>query len=209
MTANSSVNIFGLIRHAQTLWNQEKRIQGQSDSPLTEEGENQAIQWGRLLNAHQWDRILVSDTGRAQKTAALINATLQIPLVEDARLREQDWGEWTGKTLKQVKNEVPELLAEEAAAGWEFCPPGGEDRNRVWARSQKALQEAAKKWPGVKILVVTHEGVTKSLIYRLAGRKFLPTEDPLLCNNHLHWLICDRKELRIKEINALALSGSG
>lgn len=184
-------------------------MQGQSDSPLTGEGENQARKWGQQLKLLNLDRIIASNADRALKTASLINATLQVPLVEDARLKEQDWGEWTGKTLKQIKKEVPKLLAEKEAAGWEFCPPGGEDRDSVWTRSQKALQEAAKKWPGTKILVVTHEGVIKSLVYRLTARKFLPTEDPLLGKNHLHWLICAGKELRIKKINALALSGSG
>lgn len=209
MKDDSAINTFGLMRHAQTVWNQDKRIQGQSDSPLTEEGEDQARKWGPQLQLFNLDLIVSSNAGRALKTAALINATLQVPLIVDIRLREQDWGEWTGKTLKQIKKQVPELLFEQEAAGWGFCPPGGENRASVWARSLEALKEAAKKWPGTKILVITHEGVIKSLVYRLAKRKFFPNEDHLLCNHHLHWLLGNRKELRIKKINALALPDSG
>ena len=209
MKDDSAINIFGLIRHAQTVWNQEKRMQGQSDSPLTGEGEDQARKWGPQLQLFNLDLIVSSNAGRALRTAALINATLQVPLIVDIRLREQNWGEWTGKTLKQIKKQFPGLLFEQETAGWGFCPPGGENRDSVWTRSLEALKETAKKWPGTKILVITHEGIIKSLIYRLAKREFLPKEDHLLCNNHLHWLICNRKELGIKKINALALSGSG
>ena len=60
---------FGLIRHAQTVWNREKKIQGHSDSPLTADGENQAGRWGMILQQYSWDRILASDTGRALETA--------------------------------------------------------------------------------------------------------------------------------------------
>ncbi len=208
MNATSSENIFGLIRHAQTIGNVEKRIQGQNDTPLTAKGVNQAKRWGRQLKLFNWDRIIVSNADRALRTAALINATLNIPLGEDAQLSEQDWGEWTGKTLAQIKKEVPQIWGEQENAGWEFCPPGGENRNSVWERSHKALKEAVGKWPGRKILVITHEGVIKSLIYRLSGRKFLPSESPLLFKNHLHLLIYDKKGLRVKHINTLALSGS-
>ena len=200
--------MFGLIRHAQTIGNVEKRIQGQNDSPLTAKGVSQAKQWGHQLKLFNWDRIIVSNAGRALSTAALINATLNIPLGEDAQLSEQDWGDWTGKTMAQIKKKVPRFWAEQENAGWEFCPPGGEIRSSVWERSHKALKEAVGKWPGAKILVVTHEGVIKSLVYRLSGRQFLPTEDPLLRKNHLHWLICPRNKLRIKDVNALALSSA-
>ena len=133
---------FGLIRHAQTVWNLEKKIQGCSDSPLTPEGELQASHWGKILAQFSWNRILVSDTGRALATAEIIKAYLKIPLTADPRLREQDWGVWVGKTVAQVKAEQALELAEQISAGWDFCPPGGEDRKSVLARSQGALQEA-------------------------------------------------------------------
>lgn len=205
MADTHPINIFGLIRHAQTVWNLEKRIQGRNDTPLTAEGESLAREWGRRLEAYPWDRMIVSNTGRALKTAELINISLRIPMIEDARLQEQDWGEWTGKTVARLMRDAPYHLSKQVSAGWRFCPPGGEERNKVWERSQNALQKAAEKWPGKRILVVTHEGVIKCLVYRLSGRRFLPTEPPLLSQSHLHLLIYDSEGLRIKKINAFSL----
>jgi len=196
---------FALLRHAETEWNQNRRIQGQNNSPLTSEGENQAKQWGQLLKPYRWNRIIASDAARALETTALVNIALKVPVIRDSRLREQDWGQWTGKTVAQLKEEAPQFLADMEAAGWQFCPPAGEDRDAVWKRSQGALKDAHEKWRGEKILLITHEGVIKCLIYRLCGRKFLPTEPPILVSNHLHWLAHDREGLRIEEINALEL----
>ena len=170
---------FGLIRHAQTVWNREKKIQGCSDSPLTAEGKLQASRWGKILDQFSWNRLLASDTGRALATAEIINAYLKLPMAIDSRLKEQDWGQWMEKTFPQIKAEAPQVLDEQIHAGWDFCPPGGEDRKSVLTRSQRALQEASDRWPGENILVVTHEGVIKSLVYHLCSRKFLPSEPPV------------------------------
>lgn len=199
------ISRFGLIRHAQTVWNREKKIQGQSDSPLTADGARQASSWGRRLLQFPWDRILASDTGRALTTAERINAFLKIPLETDPRLREQDWGQWVSKTIPQIQTEASQVLEEQINAGWNFCPPGGESRESVLKRSQEALIEAADRFPGDNLLVVTHEGVVKGLIYHLCGRKFLPTEPRLLQSARLHWLVFDRGGLQIEKVNALKL----
>ena len=148
MTETKDITRFGLIRHAQTQWNLEKRIQGHSDSPLTAEGITQTARWGRELRQFSWSRILASDTGRAMETAKRINVFLKIPLASDSRLREQDWGRWAGKTISQINTETSGAMAEQVNAGWDFCPPGGEDRKSVLKRSQRALMEAAAGWPG-------------------------------------------------------------
>ena len=205
MNTLSKATRFGLIRHAQTIWNREKRIQGHHDAPLTPQGNRQARNWGLQLMKMNWDQILSSDMGRALKTAERINATLKLPISADPKLREQDWGLWTGKTKIELEREAPGDLAKAMSMGWEFCPPAGENRRQVWSRSLKALKFGAINRPGKTILVVTHEGVIRSLIYRLSGRKFLPTETPLIRTYHLHWLILDSTGLQIEEINALAL----
>lgn len=207
MSTNSLITRFGVLRHAKTEWNQEKRIQGQSNSPLTPEGKQQAREWGMLLKTFSWNRILVSDIGRAFETAVLVNGYLQVPIIKDSRLQEQDWGEWTGKTLSMIKKDLPGLLEEKERAGWSFRPPGGEDRHTVWERSRKALKEAAEKWPGDQILVITHEGVIKCLIYKFMGRQFMPTEPPILNSWHLHRIRYDNQRFQVEKINALAISG--
>jgi probable phosphoglycerate mutase len=202
MTKPYPVTHFGLLRHAMTEWNSERRIQGRTDTPLSPEGERQAGDWGERLKKYQWNRILVSDARRAVETAARINAVLEIPMDHDSRLREQDWGEWTGKTLSRIKRESPLLLAEQERAGWNFCPPGGEDRLSVLDRSLKAIAGACEKWGGERILVIAHEGVIKCLLYSLQGRRFLPEEPRLIRPRTLHWLVHDEQGLRIGNMNA-------
>ncbi|MFP4350227.1 MAG: histidine phosphatase family protein [Desulfococcaceae bacterium] len=196
---------FGLIRHAQTLWNRAGRIQGRADSPLTSQGEMQARQWAAFLRGLHWDRILASDLGRAFRTAELINRSLDLPLTTDSRLREKDWGDWSGKTFVQVREESPKLWEDMQGAGWSFRPPGGEARWEVRNRSRAALKDAYQEWPGCRILVVIHEGVIKCLVYGLLDREFLPTEPPVLKPLHLHYLIHDEGGLAVEKINARSL----
>ena len=196
---------FGLIRHLPTVWNLEKRIQGQKDSRLAPESEGVGKKWGETLSSQPWDRILSSDLGRALRTAELINTVLDVPLIPTPLLREVDWGEWTGRSIKQIKAENPGLLPEMEKAGWAFRPPGGEDRVEVWERAHRALADAAAKWPNQTVLVVTHEGVIKCLVYRLSKRRFLPNEPPLLTPGYLHRLEYDHDGLQLEEINAMAL----
>ena len=203
--ANNKITRFGLVRHAETIWNREKRIQGQSDSPLTDKGKKDADDWGRQLSQIPWNGILMSDSGRAAETAGRINNHLQAPIESDPRLREQDWGRWTGRVITQIETELASRLQEKEMRGWKFCPPGGEDRLSVWNRSHSALTEAAHRWRAGTILTVTHEGVIKSLIYHLSGRHFLPDEPALLKPYHLHWLNFSNNSLRIEKINALPL----
>ena len=75
----------------------------------------------------------------------------------------------------------------------------------MWQRSHNALVTAARKWPGRTILVVTHEGVIKNLIYRLCNRIYAPGESSLIQSRHLHWLVIHRNGLQVHEINALKL----
>ena len=197
--------IFGLMRHAETQWNREKRIQGHQDAPLTAEGCASAGRWGRQVQAHKWDRLLCSDLGRAKETAALMNARLKLPLQSEADLREQHWGEWTGRNIKQLQEQEADRLESLEAQGWDFRPPGGESRRDVLMRSIKALENAAEKWPGQRILVVCHEGVIKCLLYHLGGRKFLPQEGRMLMNRHLHLISEKGGRFELDQINALDL----
>jgi broad specificity phosphatase PhoE len=115
---------FGLIRHAKTQWNLEKRIQGKNDPGLCPEGIEQVEKWGKILkNAETWDRIVVSGLRRTWETAEIINKDLNLPIEKDPRLNEQDWGAWNGKTYQDLMLEQPKELERQMASGWRFCPP--------------------------------------------------------------------------------------
>ena len=205
MPSVATITRFGLMRHAETFWNREKRIQGQSDSALTTKGKKDADSWGRQLSRYAWNRILISDTGRAVETAGRINHHLNAPVERDPRLREQDWGRWTGCRMAEVEKEASEKMPGWQTLGWKFCPPDGEDRISILERSKTALREAAGKWPGDCILVVTHEGVIKSLVYHFCGRRFVPEEPALIKPMYLHWLVHDKDGLRLEKVNAVRL----
>ena len=205
MPEKTSSTRFGLIRHAETLWNQESRIQGHQDSPLTDRGKKDADGWGRRLSRIPWDRIIGSDLGRAVETAEIINHHLKVPFETDHRLREQNWGEWTAESVAKITTEELPKLAEAKRSGWQFCPPAGEDRLCVWKRSHSALMDSAMRRSGETILIVTHEGVIKSLVYRLSNHTFSPGEPALLEPRRLHWLVASRSQLQIQQLNALEL----
>jgi probable phosphoglycerate mutase len=205
MDSRSNKTRFGLLRHAETQWNREKRIQGQQDSPLTAEGETAARRWAQRLGTEPWDRILSSDTGRALATAEAINRGLRLPAAADAALREQNWGQWTARTISDLQGRSAVQAARQQQAGWDFRPPGGESRREVLARGLRALRVAARRWPGERVLVVTHEGVIKCLVYHLTGRRFMPGEPDLVRAGHLHRLASDGTAVELEQVNAIAL----
>ena len=205
---SSTTTHFGIMRHAETFWNREKRIQGHLDSPLTPEGEKKAAGWGRQLKSEGWDRVVASDLGRARATAHLVNRVLGLSLHLDSMLREQDWGAWSGRRVEELLHDIPDLAARYANAGWNFQPPAGETRASVRRRAFAALCRAAERWPGDKILVVTHAGTIRCLINGLTGRRFLPSEPPILWSGYLHCLLHEGEALRVERLNAVALDAA-
>jgi probable phosphoglycerate mutase len=193
---------FGVMRHAETFWNREKRIQGQKDTRLTPEGEAAADTWGNRIAGYAWTQIVSSDLIRARETARRINETLHLPLSADRRLREQHWGEWEGLTWTDIQKRFPKILAEQIAAGWGFRPPGGESREAVYRRVSDFLAEQHRRDSGGSVLVVTHGGVIRCLVYRLLNRKFLPDEPPVLGARQLHLLSVDKTQLSLDQLNA-------
>lgn len=189
---------FALVRHAATYWNQEKRIQGHWDSELSPEGVAEAGRQAETLAGMGFSRILLSDLARARTTAGIFNVRLKLPMTMDKGLREQKFGDWTGKRVEDLKGRG---LEEQVALGWDFRPPGGESRDEVQGRAERTLIEAARHWPGKKILAVTHEGVIKALVYRLLGRAYLPDEPKVLKPGRLHWVRVQEGRLALGDIN--------
>ncbi len=179
---------FGLLRHGRTVWNEEKRIQGSGDSPLTEHGVAGCREWARFLATFpiSWHRLLVSPLQRTIDTAEIINERLGLPLHLADGIREMDWGEWEGLTLAEIKAASHRDLAERVRGGWDFRPPGGESRREVLQRAVISLQEQERHWPGENLLVITHLGVIKSLLYHLEQRQFLPEEPKILYKDRFH-----------------------
>ena len=201
MTTMAAETIFGIMRHATTVWNQEKRIQGQARTVLSSDGIDEAVAWARALRYYGWTRLVCSDLTRARHTADIVNESLRLPLEEDARLREQDWGDWVGRSIREIRRDEGVDLRAMENLGWDFRPPDGESRREVLTRALAALRDAAERHPGERVLVITHLGVIKCVVYRLMGRDFLPAEPDPLGKRALHRLSCRDGRLAIMNIN--------
>ncbi len=201
-TPEKQQTVLALLRHGKTMWNEEGRIQGRKDSPLSQKGSKQVHDWGKFIGNYTIDQIIASDLGRVRETVAIIQQYCNpVPVEWTKKLREQAWGEWEGKTFHELKNEQPEELAAQIRAGWDFRPPGGESRKEVLQRALPVIQDILQQYSGKRVLVVSHEGIVKSLIYHLAGRAFLPEEKKLLQKRQLHLLTGSEDELSLGPLN--------
>ncbi|MDJ0720970.1 MAG: histidine phosphatase family protein [Desulfobacterales bacterium] len=197
---------FFLMRHAMTVWNRDGRIQGQMDTPLAPEGEKQIEAWRGVLKPLALDLMCSSDLGRARATARGLNQDLALPLFIEPRLREQDWGRWTGRIHRRLRTEDAERYRREIAQGWHFQPPAGESHLQVLERALSALADLAHRPEGQRILVVTHEGVIKCLIYHLAIRDGCGQPPEAMAAYHLHQLDFRGVQLILRRMNAIDLN---
>jgi broad specificity phosphatase PhoE len=158
-----------VVRHAQTLWNAAGRWQGWSDVPLSELGEEQAMQAGRALAraGTMPGAMASSDLVRARRTVQLMAAELGYdgPMVVDPDLREQDLGEWNGRTNAEIAAIWPTEL-EARRAGVLDDVPGGEPGTVFTARCLGALGRLAGG-DADETIVVAHGGVVIALEHAL------------------------------------------
>lgn len=146
-----------LVRHGQTTFNAEGRLQGHVDSPLTELGQAQARQAGaalaRLTDGGAGWRIISSPLGRARDTAEAIRQALGAPAIEtDDRLIELSWGEWDGRLRAEMRATNPEAFG---TSGWSFRVPTGEPFEAVAARMRGWLADLPPE-PERRIIAVSH-----------------------------------------------------
>jgi probable phosphoglycerate mutase len=131
-----------LVRHGETDWNAEGRLQGHTDTPLNDFGRRQARTLADALAREDVDAVYASDLARARETAEILGERLALPVALDPDLREKDWGSWEGLT----------------AAERETVEPVGETTEEHRERVLRALRSIARRHPGGRVLVVTHGG---------------------------------------------------
>jgi len=132
-----------LVRHGETDWNADGRLQGQTDRPLSDFGRNQARRLAGELESEEIDAIYSSDLSRARETAEIVGERLGLPVALDPDLREKDWGNWEGLTA--VERDRVEFVGESTEAHQE--------------RMLRALRRISHDHPGSGcVLVVTHGG---------------------------------------------------
>lgn len=161
------------IRHGETAWNVDARIQGHIDIPLNERGQWQASQAGKALAHESIDVIYSSDLKRAHSTAQALAATTAAPVVTDSGLRERCFGQFEGHSFPDIENSHPEQALRWRKRDPEFVPDGGgESLVMLRQRIADTVERLAKEHAGQQIALVAHGGVM-DVLYRLATRQDL------------------------------------
>jgi probable phosphoglycerate mutase len=155
--------LLALLRHADTAWSAEGRIQGRRDLPLSESG-RAALAGFALPPACRSMRVVSSPLARCVETARLLGAR---DALCDPRLVEMHWGEWEGRLLAELREELGVAMRENEARGWDFRPAGGESPREVWARIRPWLAEVAAA--AEPTLAITHRGVIRAVLASATG----------------------------------------
>jgi 2,3-bisphosphoglycerate-dependent phosphoglycerate mutase len=163
------------IRHGETAWNAESRLQGQLDIPLNALGRAQAATLAGALGDEGLAVVYASDLGRAWQTAQALATPLGLPLVADAALRERSFGMLEGLTYAEIDERWPELARRWRSREPEFAPEGGESLITFQARCVAVASRLAAAHAGQTIALVCHGGVLDCL-YRAATH--LPLDAP-------------------------------
>ena len=149
-----------LIRHAQSTWNADGRIQGWADPPLNETGLDQACKLAQRLVAdgRAIAAIYSSPLLRAKQTAEQVSQIFDLTVQTDDRLKENNVGQLTGLTGPEVEQRFPEWLAARRASLEWMPPPEGEDRDHFVSRAVAVMTDIVAKHAGQTVAVVSHGG---------------------------------------------------
>ena len=159
-----------MVRHGESTWNRERRIQGQLDPPLTDRGRMQAREIADRLSGHDVVAMYCSDLRRAQQTARPIAESVGVEPVTMVDLREIGLGEWEGRTGDELAAGYPALWDEwTRRPSWDLVP-GGEGQSAFERRVQRALDALFDAHPEGDVLCVTHGGVVQVALSLIVGR---------------------------------------
>ncbi len=160
------------IRHGQTAWNAEYRLQGQIDIPLDPVGRRQAARLADALRDEGLSAVIASDLDRAWQTAQALAEPLGLPLSPDPGLRERCFGVFEGQTRQQIDQQSPALARRWHSRDPDFAPAGAESLRVFYARVIAAVEHLVVAHAGRTIALVSHGGVLDCL-YRAATRTSL------------------------------------
>ena len=159
---------FFLVRHGETEWNTQRRIQGWVDSPLTSLGLAQAEAHGRLLGTFEIDRVLASPLGRTMQTVVPIVQETGGVAEYDNRLREVCMGDWSGRTAQELQAQYLDQWQARLDDPEGYCPPNGESRLDVKRRVAPLVTELIDA-PHQTVVLVSHGITIRVLLGLLLG----------------------------------------
>jgi probable phosphoglycerate mutase len=154
-----------LVRHGETAWNAEGRVQGQTDIPLSVHGHAQAQAAAEVLCRHDFSAAYASDLMRVRQTAEPAVHRLALPLALDPDLRERHYGIFERLLYTEVRSRYPEHYARFREKDLDFDIETGESLRSFYERAIGAVQRIAARHRGEQVLVFTHGGVLE-MVYR-------------------------------------------
>jgi broad specificity phosphatase PhoE len=160
------VSTIYLVRHGQTDWNRDLIYRGRTEIPLNETGIKQARCVGEAFAHEGVHGIYTSPLSRAARTAEVIGEALGVKPVADEGLLDIDYGRWSGKSLKEIRETFPEELERWIAHPEEFRFPGGESLEIVRRRIEGGIMRLSSE-PHSKVIVVSHLAVLKVAVTAL------------------------------------------
>lgn len=167
--SSSQVTRILAIRHGETLWNVDSRIQGHLDIGLNDTGRWQAERLGLALKDEPIAAIYASDLSRAYDTALAVSRQTGVPVQAEPGLRERSFGEFEGRTFAEIETELPAQAKRWRQRDPTFIPAGGESLLMLEARVLSVAGRLAAQHPGEQIALFAHGGVM-DILYRAATR---------------------------------------
>lgn len=175
-----------LVRHGQTDWNLNERIQGREDIPLNETGRKQAALSAAYLAEEQWDVLISSPLSRAVETAEIIGQSIGLSLTEtNERLVEREFGTASGEPVAGIYEAVQANDAERV--------PGLETEAEIQQRVFSAVEELTEKYRGKRLLVVCHSHTIKAALSSIDETFSYRTPLKNACANYIRF--SDRYEI--------------
>ncbi|MDR2451595.1 MAG: histidine phosphatase family protein [Candidatus Accumulibacter sp.] len=197
-----------LIRHGETAWNAELRIQGQRDLPLNETGLAQAEALAARLASRCFAAIYSSDLSRARRTAQPLAKRQGLPVRLEAELRERNFGCCEGRTREEIQASDAAVAEMLAARRPDCVLPGGESLRQHLDRVIACLSRLARRHVGQVIAVVSHGGVLDLVYRRVHGVPIEQPRDFPLPNASINWLAVCGEDWRLESWGDVAhLSG--
>jgi len=181
------------IRHGETTWNAERRMQGHIDIPLNTAGMGQAKRLATALTQtkHSFDAIYSSDLERALHTANAVANALSLAVQTTPQLRERNVGQLQGLLLSEAPVLLPEIWQSHIARELDHDLGGGESIRAFHQRMQGVLELLLRQHRGQSILAVSHGG-SLDMIYRIVTQQALDAERvAVVPNTSLNWITHD------------------